>query len=67
MRAMLAIFSLALALPLLAGCGQMGPLYMPREEPPAPSAQPQPATVPPAPSATAPGATAPGATAPGAS
>ena len=33
MRTSFAIISFALALPVLAGCGQLGPLYMPKEEP----------------------------------
>jgi len=34
MRYTLAALALTVALPLLGGCGQMGPLYMPREEAP---------------------------------
>jgi len=34
MRTFVAAISLALTLPELAGCGQLGPLYMPEEEPP---------------------------------
>jgi predicted small lipoprotein YifL len=34
MRYTLAALALAAALPLLGGCGQMGPLYMPKEEAP---------------------------------
>jgi predicted small lipoprotein YifL len=34
MRYTLAALALAVALPLLGGCGQMGPLYMPKEEAP---------------------------------
>ena len=33
MRTLFATISLTLALPVLAGCGQLGPLYMPEEEP----------------------------------
>jgi predicted small lipoprotein YifL len=34
MRYTLAALVLTVALPLLGGCGQMGPLYMPKEEAP---------------------------------
>jgi predicted small lipoprotein YifL len=34
MRYTLAALVLTAALPLLGGCGQMGPLYMPKEEAP---------------------------------
>lgn len=42
MRHLLAIVALAAALPQLGGCGQTGPLYLPREpgEPPAAVEQP---------------------------
>jgi len=39
MRILVAAISITLCLPLVAGCGQMGPLYMPKEEP-APAAVP---------------------------
>ncbi|MDH3992700.1 MAG: lipoprotein [Gammaproteobacteria bacterium] len=32
MRTLVAAISITLCLPLVAGCGQMGPLYMPEEE-----------------------------------
>ena len=34
MRYFVAALALTAALPLLGGCGQMGPLYMPKEEAP---------------------------------
>jgi len=34
MRYLFAALALAATLPLLGGCGQMGPLYMPKEEAP---------------------------------
>jgi predicted small lipoprotein YifL len=34
MRYTLAALALTAALPLLGGCGQIGPLYMPKEEAP---------------------------------
>ena len=34
MRYFVAALALTAALPLLGGCGQMGPLYMPKEETP---------------------------------
>ena len=42
MRHLLAIVALAAALPQLGGCGQTGPLYLPREpgEPPVEMEQP---------------------------
>jgi predicted small lipoprotein YifL len=40
MRYFVAALALTATLPLLGGCGQMGPLYMPKEEkPPSESAE----------------------------
>ena len=51
MRILVAAISITLCLPLVAGCGQLGPLYMPKEEPlPATPVEP-PAERPAAPSA----------------
>ena len=47
MRILVAAISITLCLPLVAGCGQMGPLYMPKEEP-APAAVPATPAEPPA-------------------
>lgn len=42
MRLIAAIIVLAAALPLLGGCGQTGPLYLPEKQAPAPSPAPPP-------------------------